>query len=624
MRNFLKQFAVLPVVLAIGLSACGSGETPTPVGPPGTPTPVDPPGTPPPASGKTITFIHYNDLHAHLVTHLDLVRKDGNAVPAMRGGLARIATVVKQIRADNPDSVLMNIGDTYHGGVEALYTNGNAIVAPMNALGIDIGVPGNWDWTYGPDVTRLRYKGEAQDGCPIVAGLAQAYGTPQIERPNFPNLGGNVTYKIPANRAGQPFLPPTATMDIGGVKVGFIGMTSDIVPVMAQQLAACLDFMTAEADYVDYVETHARALRDAGAKVVVVMSELGIHKDKRLADVIDAGLVNVFFSAHTHEATFEPINSASGALVVEAGNDGYVGRMDLDVATGGTVTGHHWELIPVTSAIPEDPDMLALVQAARAPFLKADPDLALPAQFGGHELHQSIATVIGQAPYLLSRRQALESTFNDAFSDMQRLVAGTDIALTPGFRFDAVDPAAGTLLEDNTAVSGDITLEDAYLFFPAPYTLARGEISGASLKGIIEDNLSAVFSIDVFKQAGGWFDGYSGIDIRLNLAAPDGQRVKELRRSGDGSLIADGDTLSATGCRRPSDFDTVTMCSYSAFSNVQALEDPETGAPWYVVDFFKYVLQQGLLPQQPRQSITDESGTPMWPDSEFVQPLEGV
>lgn len=576
------------------------------------------------AAARTISFIHYNDLHAHLVPHLDLIRTENASVPTELGGLARIATMVKRIRSENPNSVLMNIGDTYHGGVEALYTDGNAVVAPMNALGVDIGVPGNWDWAYGPDVTRLRYKGEALDGCPQVAAMALMYGLPDIQRPSFPNLGGNVSYAFPSIKTGKPFLPPTATMDIGGVKVGFIGITSDIVPRMHATLAACLSFLSTEAEYADYVRTHARSLRDTGAQVVVVMSELGIHKDKRLADLIDSGLVDVFFSAHTHEATFEPLNSASGAIVVEAGNDGYVGRMDVSVSDAGAVTARSWQLVPVTADIAEDPEMKALVDQARAPFLQPVPGLALRKQFGGHVLRESIATVIGQAPYLMSRRQALENSFNDAFTDALRTTAGTDIALTPGFRFDAVNPAAGMPIEDNTVATGAITLEDAYLFFPAPVTLATGSITGASLRKIIEENLTAVFSPDRFAQNGGWFDGYSGLEIRIDLAAPDGQRVQELRRAGDSSLIGEADTLTAAGCRRPADTDSATMCSYASFADVSDLSDPATGDAWYVVDFFRHALAQGLLPGAPRQSIEDVSGTPMWPADPFYQPLEGV
>ena len=65
------------------------------------------------ATKKTITFMELNDLHAHLVPQTDVV-SDGNGGNKIekRGDLTRIATLVKQIRAENPDSVLMNIDDT--------------------------------------------------------------------------------------------------------------------------------------------------------------------------------------------------------------------------------------------------------------------------------------------------------------------------------------------------------------------------------------------------------------------------------------------------------------------------------------------------------------------------------
>lgn len=78
------------------------------------------------AAKKTITFMELNDLHAHLVPHTDVVADgNGGTKVAMCGGLTRIATLVKQIRAENPDSVLMNIGDTFHGGAEAFFTIGD-------------------------------------------------------------------------------------------------------------------------------------------------------------------------------------------------------------------------------------------------------------------------------------------------------------------------------------------------------------------------------------------------------------------------------------------------------------------------------------------------------------------
>jgi 2',3'-cyclic-nucleotide 2'-phosphodiesterase (5'-nucleotidase family) len=144
------------------------------------------------AAKKTITFMELNDLHAHLVPHLDVV-DDGNGGTkvAKRGGLTRIATLVKQIRADNPNSVLMNIGDTYHGGAEAFFTIGNAISDPLNSLGIDVGVPGNWDFYYSPAMFRARYgQVDTNQFTDVFTVNVPLMGSDvEIKRPNFVNLG---------------------------------------------------------------------------------------------------------------------------------------------------------------------------------------------------------------------------------------------------------------------------------------------------------------------------------------------------------------------------------------------------------------------------------------------------
>lgn len=71
-----------------------------------------------PSEGVTITFIHFNDLHAHLTPRLDLVPDAPPGQTAAktkiveRGGLAHFAALIKRIRAENPHSILMNVGDT--------------------------------------------------------------------------------------------------------------------------------------------------------------------------------------------------------------------------------------------------------------------------------------------------------------------------------------------------------------------------------------------------------------------------------------------------------------------------------------------------------------------------------
>ena len=570
----------------------------------------------------TITFIHFNDLHAHMVPHWDRVRTNQGSEVVMRGGLARTATLIQQIRSSNPNSILMNIGDTYHGGAEALFTNGNAIVDPVNALKIDVGVPGNWDFAYGPIVTRLRYADLNALEMGMLSLVQDSMApTGEIKRPNFPNLAANVKYTSPFWKAGKAFLPPTLIKEVGGIKVGFIGITSDIVPRMHKILALGLSFLEGEDKYVKLVEDHAKTLRAEGAQVVVVMSELGLQKDHQLAQLVLPGLVDVFFSAHTHEAVFIPLKSKSGALVVEAGNDGYVGRMDIVVDSGKVVT-RNWKLLTVDSGLKENPEMKKLVDEARAPFLKEHPNIELPTIVQGQTLDKSISSVLGYVDGPLDRRSVLESTFNASFSEALRSVGGTQIAITPGFRFDSVIEAPGMPLEDNTIAKGAVTLEDAYRFFPVAYTIGTAETNGDEIKGIIEQNLEDVFSPNVFKQSGGWVDGWAGLKLTLDLSKKKGERVQSIVWKETGNAIAAKEKITVTGCIRPMD-DAGVLCSYSGFENVLPIKNPNNGKPWTVVDLLVEILEKGQLKSAKRQ-IVDLNQTPAWPAAVYVQPLAGV
>jgi 2',3'-cyclic-nucleotide 2'-phosphodiesterase (5'-nucleotidase family) len=574
--------------------------------------------TTPPAGTGTVTFVQLGDVHAHLTEHKDLIPDP--AVPGatqvvVQGGLARRATLIKTIRQSNPASLVMDLGDTFHGGVEALYTNGDAIVDPMNALGVDVGVPGNWDFAYGPIVTRERYASltaAEQNMLATMAGVANP-ATP-AKKPNWTCLAGNITYSMPAARAGQPFLPATLVKDLGGVRVGIIGISSDIVPKMSSMMAAGLTFLDGETAHLNLIETQAAALRTQGAQLVVVISHLGIHKDRQLGNDLPKGTVDVFFSGHTHEMTSAPIQTTSGALVVEAGHDNGVGRMDITLAQGKIVS-ETWAILPEDASVPEDPTVAALVATARAPFVAAQVNMSVPMPMVSQQLTQPITTVVGQVQGLLHRRNSLENPFNDAFTDALRTYTGAQIAMSPGFRFDAV-----VGYEDGAVADGSVTLEDLYRFFPAPYTLAQGAIPGATLQGITEQQLTAVFSPNAFNQGGGWLEGYSGLDMNLNLASPDGARISSALLTGTGTALSGAGTITIAGCQRPND-GSDTLCSYTGFTGVTPLLDPTTGLAFNPVDFSAQALASGLLKGSGRKSFVDSSGIAVWPVNPFIQPL---
>ena len=557
---------------------------------------------------QTIRLIHLNDIHANLTPHLEQIKINDEIKTLTRGGLARISTRIKALRAEQKNSLLMNIGDTYHGGVEAMYTNGNAIVEPVNALGIDIGVPGNWDFSYGPNITLARYHPDS--------------ATDSVARPAFPNLAANVELTSRRHQ-GETLLPATKVIDVGGVKVGFIGITSDIVPRMSGVLAIGMRFLSAREDYLSLINTHAQNLRNTGVSIVVVMSELGIHKDLDLSNDIKPGLVDVVFSAHTHEATFTPQETNSGTVVVEAGNDTYLGYMDFQIIDQ-KVINMKWTLESIDENIVQDEAVLALVNEARAEFVREPVNISHPSGLPGFVLKEPITTVVGKTNIALNRRHVLENNFNNAVTDVMKKIAGTDIAITPGFRFDSVINAMGDI-EENGIASGNITLEDLYRFYPVPTYISVGQVDGARLKQIIESNLSAVFSKQRFNHSGGWFDGFSGLDLKLDLSQPDGNRLLDIRLSGSEVSVEDTDILNVTGCSRPIDLNaSTTLCSYSGFTDVTRLTHPITAVDLTPVDMLRYSLENDLFVPTIRKNIQDISDSAMWPETGIYQPLNGL
>lgn len=575
------------------------------------------------AQGVTITFMHQADLHANLITHAELVPDGPIGDPntgtevVQRGGMARLATLIKRIRAENPNSVLMSIGDTYHGGVEAMYTVGNAIVEPMNTLGVDVGVPGNWDFGWGPFVFRARYTDASRRELEMLRDPLRP-DIDQILRPNYPNLAANMVNTM----TGRHVLAPTFSKTVGGVKIGFIGLTSDIVKYTYPLLAPGLTFTEGEQAYTRLINKYAAQLRSQGHTIVVVMSELGLPKNWSLAQTINRGAVDVIFSAHTHELTATPLTSASGALIVEPGNDTNLGRMDITVVNN-KVTGRAWRVIPIDLTLAEDATMKAVVDRHRERFLRGPVNIQSPLPNITMALTHPIDMVVGHTDQPLDRAYALESNFNNAFTDIIRHYGKTDLGLAPGFRFSGLIAAPGAPLEGNTVATGDITLEDVYRFLPMPFMIATADVTGQQLRMLLEESLKSVYSHDAFNQAGGWTFGFSGLKATVDLSAPDGARVSDLHLSDNNTPITDSTVLTVTGCRRPIE-PLDKLCNFRGVTNVRPLIGTGMLEPWTGID----ILIEGLSKKVPfnaaRRDITDVSGIPLWPQSPWVGPLPGT
>lgn len=571
---------------------------------------------------KTITLIEYNDLHAHLTQHKDLVKTSSGTTQVINaGGLAQLKTVIDTIRKANCNNILMNIGDTFHGGVEAYYTDGNAIVDPVNAIGFDIGVPGNWDFAYGVDVTRARYEKIVAKpytgGCSNTTTSTTTSGT--VKQPNFRHLAANV---LNDDATQSQWLPPTAIITVDGVNVGFIGITSDMVPDMSATIARTFIFLRGQDNYRDLINKYASTLRSQGANIVVVMSELGIHKDLKLGAVINPGAVDVIFSAHTHELTRTPIVTVSGASVVEAGNDIYVGQMDFQYDTvAKKIVSKVWKITQVSSSVTPNSTIQRLVNDARATFLGS----RVYKSTVNMTLTQSIDTVIAYVSQPLDRLHALENTFNVAYTRAYKKLAGSQLVSTNGFRYGSVVPKPGITLEDNTVTNGAVTLEDMYRFFPFYIPLSTAKITGTNLKSAIESSLTKTFSSNVFNHSGGWVAPFAGLYLTVNLAAADGARVQKMVLTDTAHTVVASDVITVAGCAGMASEDG-NLCGETGYTSVVAFPDPTdpAGSQWDALNMFVYALQHGYVDGVATDLVLDTNNTKMWPIGDYFQPLYGV
>ena len=266
-----------------------------------------------PGGAADITLIHMGDVHGHLVPRPSI---RGETTAKTEGGLARMYTKISEIRAAHTSgrTLLLNTGDTIQGSAEALFTRGQALVDVLNRFAIDAYAPGNWDWVYGVDRALELFAGSAAKA-PWNALAANAYyeGEPY------------------ASKAGTRVLPPYIIREIGGVKIGVLGFTTDRGPqVVGRGVTKGVRFTKGDAELKEFVKLLREQEKVA---LIVVMSELGLSNNIRLAEQTPG--VDVILSSDMHEITREPVVTSTKTLVAEVGQDGQViGELTLNVDNG--------------------------------------------------------------------------------------------------------------------------------------------------------------------------------------------------------------------------------------------------------------------------------------------------
>ena len=382
------------------------------------------------------------------------------------GGLDRIATVVKAIRAEAPGALLLDGGDTWQGSLPALRTRGADMVRLLNALRVDA-MTSHWEYTYGSERVNEIVEGEL----------------------GHPFLGANVFDA----EWDEPALAPYEIMERGGKAVAVIGQAFPYLPIANPRwMFPELSFGVRANRMAEVVEE----VRAQGVDAVVLLSHNGFDVDRKLAAEVPG--IDVILTGHTHDAIPEPVMVGRTALIASGSHGKFVSRVDLDL--GEAVEVRH-KLIPIFSdAIAPDAEMAALVAAERAPFA------------------EEMAEVLGRSGSLLYRRGNFNGTWDDLIAQALLEEREAEIALSPGFRWGA-----------SVLPGQDITREDVFnvtaMTYPEAY---RTEMTGAQLHLILEDVADNLFHPDPYYQQGGDMVRVGGLGYRIETGAEIGSRITEM------------------------------------------------------------------------------------------------
>ena len=395
------------------------------------------------------------------------------------GGLDRVATVINAIRADRPDALFLDGGDTWHGSYTCYHTQGQDIVNVMNALKPDA-MTMHWEFTLGS--ARL---------LELVKSLP------------FPVLGQNI-FDTEWDEPLREIFPPYKMFERGGVQIAVIGQMFPYLPI-ANPHWKFPEFSFGIRD--ENMALMIDEVRSAGADCVVLLSHNGFDVDKKLAAVVPG--IDVILSGHTHDALPEPVIVGKTIIVPSGSNGKFVSRIDLDIGDG-IVRGYKHKLIPIFSDVIEpDPTVTSLIDAQRAPFIDA------------------VSEVIGVTDTMLYRRGNFNGTWDDLICNGILVERDAEIALSPGVRW-------GTSLIPKQ----DITREDIWNVTSMTYgETYRVEMTGELLKVILEDVADNIFNPDPFLQQGGDMVRTGGLSYRIDVHQSIGKRISEMTLLSTGEPI---------------------------------------------------------------------------------------
>ncbi|WP_312700982.1 5'-nucleotidase C-terminal domain-containing protein [Sedimentibacter sp.] len=403
-----------------------------------------------------ITIIHTNDTHARVMgTDTEI-------------GFARIATLIRETKEVNPNTLVLDAGDTLHGMPIINISKGENALKVLAAAGYDYMTIGNHDFNYGQE------------------RLMELKAMSEVDM-----ISANVF-----NEKGESMFTPYVIKEIGGLKVGIFGLTT---PETAYKTSPSNVVGITFADSIDISKKMVEELRDK-TDIIIALAHIGLDESsvitsKQIAEKVEG--IDIIIDGHSHHALNEGL-VVNGTLIAQAGNYSQnLGFVNIDFQNG-QVVNKTAELVPAQS----------VKETA------ADADVAKILDEVNEANKEVFSKVVASTDIFLDgvreNVRTKETNLGNLSADAVRAAAGSDIGFVNG---------------GNIRVSleiGDITFGRLAELFPFGNTVQVKKITGEDLVKVLEHSVSG------YPAAQGGFLHVSGMTFVFDPSKDVGSRVVEV------------------------------------------------------------------------------------------------